>query len=85
MSKPEKAIPNTSDIKNLLQRASNLEDEMDKIKEEKKDLAVEIKAAGLDAKAFRTALKQYRAPLDPEFAKTVNSYLNESGQGDLFA
>lgn len=77
-------ITNTDNIKNLLQRASNLEDQFDSLREEKKDLTAEIKSSGLDKRAFNVALRQFRQPVDKELTKTVNYYLSESGQGELF-
>lgn len=85
MTKPAKQIQSTANIKNLLQRASNIEDHFDSLREEKKDLGAQIKASGLDKRAFNVALRQFRQPVDKEFTNTVNCYLNASGQGELFA
>lgn len=69
----------------LLKRAGQLEDDMDAVKAEKKDLAKEIKDEGIKMKEFRAALKEMRKPLDPEFKRTVNLYLEQGGQYAMFA
>ena len=79
-----KIISNT-DIKALLVRAGKVEDEMDAVKAEKKDLNAEIKASGVDMKAFRAALKEIRKPVDDELKTLTNMYLETAGQYKLFA
>jgi uncharacterized protein (UPF0335 family) len=82
--KEELGINTDIDIKSLLQRASNIEDEAQKIKDEKKDLMLEVKTAGLDSKAFSVALRIMRNPPAKDFTETVNSYLEEGGQMAFF-
>jgi uncharacterized protein (UPF0335 family) len=84
MTKPAEAIGNTSDVKSLLERANNLENELQEIKEAKKDLMAEVKAAGLKTKEFNVALRIKRNTPPKEFTDTVNSYLEAGGQMAFF-
>lgn len=73
-----------TDIKNFIKRAETIEDEMGELKAEKKDLYKEIKAGGINMKAFRAALAIKRKPPEPEFLATVNLYLEAGGQYSIF-
>ncbi len=73
------------DIKGFLDRASNIENELDTLKEDRKELNAEMKNAGVDSKAFNIALKQMRKPLDAELMIKANTYLHEAEQLPLFA
>lgn len=84
MTKPA-TIGDNANIKSLLDRASNLENESQEIKEAKKDLMKEVKAAGIKTKEFSVALRIMRNPPTKEFTDTVNSYLTTSGQYAFFA
>ncbi len=84
MTKPAEAISNVTDIKNLLDRASKLEDEAQEVKEAKKDLMAEVDAAGINKKAFSIALRILRNPPPKEITESVNSYLEASGQMAFF-
>ena len=53
-SRGKAAISNT-DVGNFIKRFCTIEDEMDDLKAEKKDLCAEMKAAGINMKAFRAA------------------------------
>lgn len=84
MRKAEEAIHNV-DIKGHLERANNIENELDTLKEDKKALKLERDELGIDPKAFAIALKQMRKPLDAELMVKANSYLHEAEQLPLFA
>ena len=77
-------MTNTGNIKSLLDRASKLEDEAQEIKEAKKDLMAEVKAAGIKTKEFTVALRLKRNPPSKDFTDTVNTYLEADGQGAFF-
>ena len=72
------------DIKNYFARAENILNEIDTLSEDYKELMQEAKANGIDCKALKAALKEKRKPLDPDFKKTVNLYLEIDGQYQLF-
>lgn len=80
-----KIPPQNIDIKGFLDRASNIENELDTLKEDRKELNAEMKNAGVDSKAFNIALKQMRKPLDAELMIKTNTYLHEAKQLPLFA
>lgn len=84
MAKAEKQISNTANVKALLDRASKLEDEAQEVKDAKKDLMSEVKAAGIKPKEFTVALRIMRNPPTKEFTETVNSYLTTAGQYAFF-
>lgn len=77
-------IGDNAQIKSLLDRAGKLEDEAQEIKDAKKDLMTEIKAAGIKSKEFSSALRIMRNPPSKAFTQTVNTYLECSGQMAFF-
>ncbi len=83
----EATAPKThnTDIKSLLDRANNIENELDTLREDFKELMAEVKDAEIDVKAFKAALKEKRKPVDAAFKAKVNEYLCEAGQFQLFA
>ena len=84
MTEPAPKDHNVS-IKDYLAHANNIENELDTLKEDKKELNAEMKDNGVDLKAFAVALKQMRKPIEAELMIKVNSYLNDSDQLPLFA
>ena len=75
---------NSADVKALAKRANHIEDELDSLKEEKKDLYTEIKASGISTKEFRAAIKFARKPPEKSFKELVNANLSAMGQMTLF-
>lgn len=80
-----KETPQNVDIKGYLDRAINIETEIDTLKEDRKELNAEMKQNGVDSKAFGIALKQMRKPLDADLMIKANTYLHEAEQLPLFA
>ena len=52
MTKLAETLPNTPDVKNLIQCTIVIDDETDAKKAERKDLNIEVKGDGMDLKAF---------------------------------
>lgn len=72
------------DIKVYLSRAMNIENELDTLKEDKKELNKEMKENGVDGKAFAIALKELRKPIDKATKDKANEYLEANSQYSLF-
>ena len=84
MTKPAKQQNMDTDIASLAKRANNIEDELDTLKEDKKELYVEIKAAGISVPEFKAAVKFARKPPDKGFKELVNANLVAMNQMELF-
>lgn len=74
-----------ADAASYLRRACNILDEIDTLKEDLSELKKELKAQGIDPKAFALALKEKRKPIDAGLKAKVNAYLEQDGQFQLFA
>lgn len=85
LQREDKAAVSNTDIGNFIKRVCTILDEMDSLKEEKKDLMQEIKAAGVQTKELQMTIKEIRKPIDAQSKATVNLYLQQAGQLSLFA
>lgn len=74
-----------SEIASYQKRYGLILDGQETSKEEMADLKAEMKAAGIDLKAFAIAMKEIRKPIDPGLKAKANEYLEQGGQFQLFA
>lgn len=85
MNKPASEGHN-SDVKAIITRMIVILTEQDTLAEDMKELKLEAKNKGLDAKAISLAIKEIRKPIEKALKEKANQYFRESGGNyDLFA
>ena len=82
----ETAEPTLSNsrVKEFTKRLIALNAEKKEAADAIKDLMTEAKAASVDTKALKAAVRVIENPIPPEFKETVNYYIEASGQSRLF-
>ncbi len=77
---------NAKVAKGFMERILDLEEQMDTLKDQRKEIYDEAEEAGYSPKWMRGAVKEIRKPVKFEDKEGVNCYLKAAGhQGDLFA